>query len=357
MMTAPNRAPFPYPGGKARIAARVWEELGNPYSYLEPFFGSGAVLLARTGGGREIVGDINGYVANAYRSIAYAPEETAHYAYWPTIHADLTARHRWLVRWGRDGGLQKLMDDPFYYDAQCAGWWLWGIASWLTIGDFCAAAFKPQAHCQVAVPDVPPKISYKRSGVGVSAARKGFGALPFDGRVCVGSASDSNRWVEWFTALSERLAQVFILNCAWDKVLGSKTLLGDFDDRDVGVFLDPPYLTGGRAANLYALDNGDEVFPAVWEWAKRYGERANFRIAICGLAGDFGNVPPGWREYRWRNSGGITNTTRSSRVKPDEVVLFSPHCIGGRRQNHPQPIFADSLVRCDAGAQQLALLE
>ena len=42
------RAPFPYFGGKSRIAAKVWERLGsNVTNYVEPFFGSGAVLLAR----------------------------------------------------------------------------------------------------------------------------------------------------------------------------------------------------------------------------------------------------------------------------------------------------------------------
>lgn len=40
-------APFPYFGGKARIADRVWQALGKVDHYLEPFFGSGAVLLRR----------------------------------------------------------------------------------------------------------------------------------------------------------------------------------------------------------------------------------------------------------------------------------------------------------------------
>lgn len=61
-MTARVPAPFPYVGGKSRIAARVWQELGNPYSFLDPFMGSNAMLLARpdaAGPRREIVGDLN----------------------------------------------------------------------------------------------------------------------------------------------------------------------------------------------------------------------------------------------------------------------------------------------------------
>ncbi|MGB9619722.1 MAG: DNA adenine methylase [Armatimonadota bacterium] len=41
------KAPFPYFGGKSKIAPLVWSRLGNVKNYVEPFFGSGAVLLAR----------------------------------------------------------------------------------------------------------------------------------------------------------------------------------------------------------------------------------------------------------------------------------------------------------------------
>ena len=40
-------APFPYFGGKAKVADIVWQALGDVNAYIEPFFGSGAVLLNR----------------------------------------------------------------------------------------------------------------------------------------------------------------------------------------------------------------------------------------------------------------------------------------------------------------------
>ena len=40
-------APFPWFGGKSRVAPAVWERFGVVRNYVEPFFGSGAVLLAR----------------------------------------------------------------------------------------------------------------------------------------------------------------------------------------------------------------------------------------------------------------------------------------------------------------------
>ena len=40
-------APFPYFGGKRRAAPIIWQRLGDPSGYVEPFAGSAAVLLAR----------------------------------------------------------------------------------------------------------------------------------------------------------------------------------------------------------------------------------------------------------------------------------------------------------------------
>src|SRR5208283_3571102 len=41
------KAPFPWFGGKSRAASLVWDRFGNVPNYVEPFFGSGAVLLNR----------------------------------------------------------------------------------------------------------------------------------------------------------------------------------------------------------------------------------------------------------------------------------------------------------------------
>jgi site-specific DNA-adenine methylase len=39
------KAPFPWFGGKSRVADIVWDRFGDVANYVEPFFGSGAVLL------------------------------------------------------------------------------------------------------------------------------------------------------------------------------------------------------------------------------------------------------------------------------------------------------------------------
>lgn len=40
-------APFPYFGGKSRVADLVWSRFGDVKNYVEPFCGSCAVLLKR----------------------------------------------------------------------------------------------------------------------------------------------------------------------------------------------------------------------------------------------------------------------------------------------------------------------
>src|SRR6266852_4078535 len=41
------KAPFPYFGGKNRVARRIWDGIGDVDNAIEPFCGSAAWLLAR----------------------------------------------------------------------------------------------------------------------------------------------------------------------------------------------------------------------------------------------------------------------------------------------------------------------
>ena len=78
------RAPFPWFGGKSKIAPLVWERFGDVQNYVEPFFGSGAVLLGRpTVAGIETVNDLDCMVANFWRALQNAPDAVAEAADWP----------------------------------------------------------------------------------------------------------------------------------------------------------------------------------------------------------------------------------------------------------------------------------
>lgn len=47
-------APFPWFGGKRKVAPEVWAALGDPDNYIEPFAGSLAVLLNRPPFGPDV---------------------------------------------------------------------------------------------------------------------------------------------------------------------------------------------------------------------------------------------------------------------------------------------------------------
>lgn len=134
MRRAPLRAPFPWFGGKSRVAPEVWRRFGDVRNYVEPFAGSLAVLLGRPSAPKvETANDIDCYLANFWRALAADPEQVAHYADQPVNEADLHARHRWLVASGKER-VERLRTDPDHFDAKVAGWWVWGICLWIGSG-------------------------------------------------------------------------------------------------------------------------------------------------------------------------------------------------------------------------------
>ncbi len=130
-------APFVYFGGKSRVAPEVWRRFGDCQNYVEPFFGSGAVLLSRPHEAHlESVNDMDGLLANFWRAVQADPEAVAHHADWPVNECDLHARHLWLVATKED--IQSRMcADPDFFDAKAAGWWVWGINLWIG-GGWCS---------------------------------------------------------------------------------------------------------------------------------------------------------------------------------------------------------------------------
>ena len=133
-MNAPLRAPFPYFGGKSTVAELIWQRFGNVPNYVEPYFGSGAVLLGRPHApGTETINDADHMLANFWRAVQADPDAVCHAMDWPVNEADLSARHYWLVTEGR-ARLAKLHGDPLGYDTQVAGWWCFGLCAWIGSG-------------------------------------------------------------------------------------------------------------------------------------------------------------------------------------------------------------------------------
>jgi hypothetical protein len=141
----------------------VWRAFGHDVpNYIAPFCGSLAVELARPGGAGKIetVNDRDRYLANFWRAVTADPWEVAAWADNPVNEADLHARHKWLVN--QQGFRQRMHEDPDYYDAKVAGWWVWGICCWIG-GGWCV---EPNSHKR-------PVLGGTTQGRGVHSQRAG----------------------------------------------------------------------------------------------------------------------------------------------------------------------------------------
>ncbi len=364
-MTVKLRAPFPWFGGKSRVADQVWSRFGDVPNFVEPFAGSLAVLLSRPTPSRiETVNDLDCYVSNFWRAVRSDPETVAYYADWPVNEADLHARHRWLV--GRAEFREQMRDDPEFFDAKIAGWWVWGICQWIGSG-WCsspewtgrtnAGAFSsrhPDGLGRLRGPTSVPRVSASTSASEVSRARRrgrnGPQQLPSLGgsRGAAGSgvhasgltqkmprmdrgtdsrlAATSDAIVGWMRALQDRLRNVRVTCGDWKRILGRSVTecIGV-----TGVFLDPPYGDGDRDPSLYAHDDVN-VAAAVREWAIDAGENPKMRIALCGYEGEH-DMPRTWDCVAWKAGGGYAAAAGNHANAHRERIWFSPHCIEERR--------------------------
>jgi DNA adenine methylase len=66
-----------YPGSKHRLAPWICSQLPPHVSYLEPFFGAGAVYFAKTPSHVETLNDINHQVIDFFRVVRDRPDELA----------------------------------------------------------------------------------------------------------------------------------------------------------------------------------------------------------------------------------------------------------------------------------------
>ncbi len=71
-----------YPGSKWSLADWIINFFPNHHSYLEPFFGSGAILFNKSRSHIETVNDLDGNVVNLFEWIRKAPERLAHEIYY-----------------------------------------------------------------------------------------------------------------------------------------------------------------------------------------------------------------------------------------------------------------------------------
>jgi DNA adenine methylase len=76
------RAIMKYPGSKWGLAKWIISHFPEHHSYLEPYFGSGAVLFNKPRSNIETVNDLDGDVVNLFDWIKRDPERLAHEIYY-----------------------------------------------------------------------------------------------------------------------------------------------------------------------------------------------------------------------------------------------------------------------------------
>ena len=316
------RSPFVWFGGKSKVARIVWDALGDVEHYVEPFFGSGAVLLSRPNPAKcETINDADGLLANFWRAVASDPDAVATHAANPVNEADLHARHLWLVN-AKDGISERLMGDPEWFDAKAAGWWVWGVNCWIG-GGFCSGEGPWVSERGVFVK--------RTTGRGVNRQLPHLGDTGQGVNRKLPHLGDRKAFLrDWFGEIKTRLADTRVACGDWSRVCGPSVLRAA--GGVTGVFLDPPYDLSMRSA-VYANESGCAA--DVRKWCADNGNKADLRIVLAGYDGEHNELEAlGWRAHAWKAQGGFGNrsdaTGRENAAK--ERLWFSPHCLDYQRQ-------------------------
>lgn len=301
-------APFPYFGGKRRAAPRIWQALGDPSGYVEPFAGSAAVLLARPpfqGRRVETLNDADGWLVNAWRSIQLSPDAVAAHAWGPVTEIDYHARLAWLQQRRTPDLVAWLEGDPEHHDPKAAGWWLYVLAC--GIGDpFGPGPWRVvDGHLRKA----------GNAGQGVNRE------LPHLGDAGQG-VSREDSLMDYFRALAARLQRVRITCGSWERVMTKRIICGHYHWQSCAAFLDPPYATSG---DLYAHAGGD-VAVAVRDWCM--AAPRGLRIILCGYDDEHDELlNHGWSVTEGKAGGGAGYSTNPTNGRRERLWL-SPACIG-----------------------------
>jgi hypothetical protein len=292
-------------------------------------------------------------LSNFWRALSADPEQVAHYADWPVNETDLLARHIWLVNTGRER-IAKMESDPDFFDAKVAGWWVWGINSWIGsgwcvgkgpwgivngkveknggqgvnrkrphLGDAGQGVNRKRPHLGDAVQGVKSQRPHLGGGQGVNRQLPHLGSRDQGGQL-----RPNPQLQDYFLALADRLRRVRVCCGDWSRVVTTGAL--SFGD-SVGIFLDPPYLGDVRSKNLYRVDDHN-LSNIVREWAIANGGNKRYRIVLAGYEDEHAmKMPDSWRKHAYtanRAYGTSTNADSDNNSnRHNERLWYSPHCL------------------------------
>jgi site-specific DNA-adenine methylase len=287
---------FPYAGGKALIANKLWERFGPVDRYVEPFAGSLAVLLnCPYKLSCVTVNDSDCYVSNFWRAMTIAPEEVYQYASTMPSEIDI---HAWSLYFHENRAEVKknMLDNPVWYDAEYAGRWAMGMC-WSFVNNFAITKSPNSTRPSFNIPTYGNKKTF----------------------VC-----DETLYRERFDMIKKQLRSVRVAYGDWTRVVKDSILRVEGAKTVTGVFLDPPYELTEREYGTHYADTRP-VMPEVIEWCKKNSHIPNLKIALCGY--DLPDIK-GWERVKWTANGGFGNFGNDNNNRKRETILFSPSCGG-----------------------------
>lgn len=285
---------FPYFGGKSSIADVIWKHLGDVGSYVEPFFGSGAVIAARPhrvtpSTHAELVNDLNGWLVNSWRSVQKDPEAVMK-SLQKLSYSEADLRAAWKLVYSQD--LSEKLECLDWYNA-------WIGACWLAImGGFVGTGG-----------------SNNGSKGSLSTGEKGRGVHRPD--------FDINELKAW----SRRMQRVRVMQGCWKRCVSSRgRMCGHNSTPPIGVYLDPPYADGDNSTYGEKHDATPALESA--QWAIEHGDDPAMRIIYSGYEGTV-EFPDTWRVIEWKSQGGygLQGDGQGRKNAHKERLWLSPHCL------------------------------
>lgn len=308
--TTTLKAPFPYFGGKLKAASLVWQLLGDPGSYIEPFCGSAAILLNRppfTGHRHEIINDKDGLLVNTWRALQHAPQKVLQHCQGPFTEIDKHARAAWLKDHATPEFTSWLEGHPEHYDAKVAGWWLMvtscSIGNPLHSGPWIRQNGKLCKH--------PNSNGITREKLNLGNTGKGVGSIRF-----------MTQPEAMLTRLSNRLRGVKITCGNWQRVLTpTVTTPRSGGDGQLAIFLDPPYTKGDT--RCYQHQDSTTAIE-VQHWCTTINP--TWRVILCGYDNEHDELlNHGWTKHQGKAGSSGYSTKKGNHLR--ERFWTSPECI------------------------------
>lgn len=228
------RSILKYPGSKWNIASQIVEMIPKHHSYVEPFFGSGAVLFNKIPSNIETINDLDSEVINLFQCIQKDSEKLARMV--------MTVPFSREAYDNQFGSPDKNCTDEF------------SLATGFLIKCWQGHGFRTTGN----------KVGWKNDVVGREKAY---------------ALWNWYRLPEWIIDIAERFRRVQIENRPALEVIKK------FNYENVFMYLDPPYMLGTRSGKQYSHEMSDldheELLDAI--------VKSKAKIMISGYESDIYN--------------------------------------------------------------------